>query len=110
METYGAKQYRQNKRPGAHLSCEAEPMKRYRAYVNDSVKKKNVNQRLIFYWDQVWVLVFTPEAHIIYKDPAKQGTKEEKAIGNKEAVRMALLREFDPKKYQDEVDKKGDPT
>jgi len=53
---------------------------------------------------------------MMWKDPSKQGKQAKLNMQRscKEAVRMALLRQFDPGRYQEEVDEKanrgGKPT
>jgi len=80
MKKFGVSSYTQTSRPGAHLPYESEPMKRYRNYINRSVEEKGIHPRLILYWDQVWVLLWTPEAQIIWKDPKKQGVQQDRRL------------------------------
>ena len=91
------------------MPYDSQPMQNYRGYINESVETLGVHGRLICYWDQSWVLLQTPEAKIVRKHPSLAGVKSQKsATLNKEAVKMAILREFDFPRYQEEVNRKGD--
>ena len=53
LNDYGVHVGKQTSRPGAHLPADSEPMKRYRAYVNESNERLGIHPRLIAYWDQI---------------------------------------------------------
>ena len=36
----------------------------YRDFVNSSASRLGVHERLICYWDQIWVLLATPESEV----------------------------------------------
>jgi len=73
MKEYGVNRYKNSKMPGAHLPYNSEPMVEYRKHINEAQFKLGVHPRLILYWDQIWVLLMTPEAHIVYKNPKMAG-------------------------------------
>jgi len=52
---------------------ESEPMKQYRDHINSSWENLGVHERLIGYFDQIWILLWQPETNQIWKDPALQG-------------------------------------
>jgi len=76
MKNFAVNSYTQSSRPGAHLPYESEPMKRYRNFINNATVEHGVHPQLILYWDQVWVLLFSPESRILWKSPTKQGPQE----------------------------------
>ena len=99
-----------NRKPGAHLPYNDPAMETYRNYINTASGNQGVHERLIAYWDQIWCLAFTPDTDVMWKKPSK--SKEQAAAFDgksvtKEALRMAILRNLDPEKYQQCVDAKA---
>ena len=66
-----------------------------------------MHPRLIGYWDQIWVLLFTPNKKSCWKPQEECGQVADPFVTNrtKKALRSALLQALNPAAHQDMTDK-----
>ena len=109
LKKWGFGKYAASK-PEYMLGNEDPAIVKFRRLINDACKKHYVNPRLVMNFDQVWQLLYTPESHIVWKNPKKKKNEKDDAIRkgtSKDSFRKALLQEFAPEKFQAEMDKEA---